>query len=117
VRALFETLDRLEPHLYRHRYLCGDRPHREPIGGSSRRSCGSTPSITTISSVMCPPHRLSEFMGLHARALPVPRRRGDVDLEDIRSTTTAARPRESHGGGRRSGPRLTEEDVHAASRT
>ena len=50
-RALFATLDQLEERLSRQRYLVGARSPK-PTGGRSRRSFGSTRSITTTSNAI-----------------------------------------------------------------
>ena len=110
VRALFETFDKLEAHLARHRYLCGDR--------LTEADWRLFPTLARFDSVYhchfkCNLARLLDYPNLwgYARELyQYPGVAATVDLKEIKEHYYRSQARVNPSGVVALGPRLSERD-------
>ena len=110
VRGLFETFDKLEPHLARHRYLCGER--------LTEADWRLFPTLVRFDAVYhyhfkCNLARLTDYPNLWAYTRDLyqyPGVAATVDLEDIKKHYYGSQTRVNPTGVVALGPVLSERD-------
>jgi len=112
VRSLFETFEKLEPHLARNRYLCGER--------LTEADWRLFPTLVRFDSVYhyhfkCNLARLTDYPNLWAYTRELyqyPGVAATVDLQDIKKHYYGSQLRVNPTGVVALGPRLTEQDFN-----